>query len=133
MIKKIDHLGIAVANADEALRFWKGLGLAPAHVETVESQKVKATFLPLGDTNIELLEGTAPDSPIAKYVEKNGGGIHHICVEVEDIRVALAALRALGLRLIHDEPIRGAHNKWVAFVHPKSTGGILLELSQPME
>jgi methylmalonyl-CoA/ethylmalonyl-CoA epimerase len=133
MIKKIDHLGIAVENAEDAIRFWMALGLAPKHVETVASQKVKATFLPAGETNIELLEPTEPDSPIAKYIEKNGGGIHHICVEVADIRKSLAALRALGFRLIHDEPIRGAHNKWVAFVHPKSTGGVLLELSQPME
>jgi methylmalonyl-CoA/ethylmalonyl-CoA epimerase len=105
----------------------------PEHVEVVESQKVKATFLAVGETHVELLEATAPESPIAKYVEKNGGGIHHLCLEVDDIRAALAALKALGMRLINEEPIRGAHEKWVAFVHPKSTGGILLELSQPMK
>lgn len=135
MIKKIDHLGVAVKSTEEALKFWKdGLALEVEHVETVESQNVKATFLPVGETHVELLEATAPESPIAKYVEKTGsGGIHHICLEVEDIRKALDSLKALGMRLINEEPIVGAHNKLVAFVHPKSTGGILLELSQPQD
>ena len=135
MIKKIDHLGVAVRDTAEALKFWKdGLALVPEHEEVVASQNVKATFLAVGETHIELLEPTAPESPIAKYIEKNGnGGIHHICLEVEDIHAALASLKALGLKLINEEPIVGAHNKLVAFVHPKSTGGILLELSQPQE
>lgn len=135
MIKKIDHLGIAVKSTEEALNLWEeGLGLKAGHVETVVSQNVKATFLPVGETNIELLEPTAPESPIAKYLEKAGsGGIHHICFEVADINASLATLKALGIRLINEEPVVGAHNKLVAFIHPKSTGGILLELSQSQE
>jgi len=131
MLKIIDHIGIAVPNIDEALKFWQGgLGLAVSHREEVPAQQVKVAFLPLGATNVELLEPTSPDSSIAKAIEKRGPGVHHLCFEVEDLRAALAQLKAQGLQLINPEPVAGAHGKLVAFVHPKSTGGILLELCQ---
>ena len=128
---KISHLGIATKEIDEALKFWQGaLGLENVHAETVEDQKVRVAMLPLGETNIELLEPTAEDSPIAKFLEKRGGGIHHIAVEVEDIEASLAKLKAEGMRLIDDEPRVGAEGCLVAFVHPASAGGVLMELVQ---
>ena len=133
MLKKIDHIGIATKSIDEALKFWtQGLKLPKTHEEEVPDQKVKTAFFPVGEVNIELLEGTAADSPISKFVEKRGMGIHHICFEVEDIEAALTELKLQGVQLIDQAPRKGAHGKMVAFVHPKSTGGILLELSQDM-
>ncbi|MCB0790037.1 MAG: methylmalonyl-CoA epimerase, partial [Flavobacteriales bacterium] len=115
----------------EALPFYtKSLNLECTHTEEVASEKVNTAFLPLGEVNIELLEGTDPESPITKYVEKRGEGIHHICYQVDDINATLAQMKEQGIKLINEEPKRGAHNKLVAFVHPKSTGGILIELSQ---
>jgi len=131
MIKKINHIGVAVKATEEMLAFWRdGLGLEVTDVETVESQKVKATFVPIGDTNIELLEGTDPESPIAKFVEKRGPGIHHVCLEVEGIEQILEKLKSMGFALINEKPVPGAHGMMVAFIHPKSTGGILVELSE---
>ncbi len=128
---KISHLGIATKNIDEALKFWQdALGLENIHTETVEDQKVRVAMLPIGDTRIELLEATADDSPIAKFVEKRGGGIHHIAVEVEDIEAALAKLKAEGMRLIDETARIGAEGCLVAFVHPSSANGVLLELVQ---
>lgn len=128
---KINHLGIATKGIDEALKFWgDALGLENVHTETVEDQKVRVAMLPIGDTRIELLEATAEDSPIAKFVEKRGGGIHHIAVEVENIEAALAKLKAEGMRLIDETPRIGAENCLVAFVHPSSANGVLLELVQ---
>lgn len=128
---KINHLGIAVKEIDEALKFWQdALGLENVHTETVEEQKVRTAMLPIGDTKIELLEPTSADSPIAKFLEKRGGGIHHIAVEVEDIEASLAKLKAQGARLIDEEPKTGAENCLIAFVHPSSSGGVLLELVQ---
>ena len=128
---KISHLGIATDGIDEALKFWENaLGLKNIHTETVEDQKVRVAMLPIGETNIELLEPTADDSPIAKFLEKRGGGIHHIAVEVEDIEASLAKLKAEGVRLIDEQPRIGAENCLVAFVHPKSANGVLLELVQ---
>ncbi len=128
---KISHLGIATKGIDEALKFWENaLGLKNIHTETVEDQKVRVAMLPIGETNIELLEPTADDSPIAKFLEKRGGGIHHIAVEVEDIEASLAKLKAEGVRLIDEQPRIGAENCLVAFVHPKSANGVLLELVQ---
>lgn len=128
---KIDHLGIATKDLSEALRFWEGaLGLENVHAETVEDQKVRVAMLPIGDTRIELLEATSDDSPISKFVEKRGGGLHHIAVLVEDIYGALAKLKESGSRLIDEEPRIGAGGCLVAFVHPSSTGGVLLELVQ---
>ena len=128
---KIAHLGIATKEIDEALKFWENaLGLEKVHTETVEDQKVRVAMLPLGETNIELLEPTSADSPISKFLEKRGGGIHHIAVEVEDITASLAKLKAEGMRLIDETPRIGAEGCLVAFVHPASSGGVLLELTQ---
>ncbi|MBZ0272472.1 methylmalonyl-CoA epimerase [bacterium] len=131
MLKKIDHIGIATKSLEEALPFWTvGLRLDDAHQEIVADQKVVAAFLPVGETNVELLEGTDPDSAISKFVEKRGAGIHHICFEVENIDEALAHMKEQGFKLIDETPRIGAHGKKVAFVHPKTAGGVLIELSQ---
>lgn len=131
MLKLIDHIGVAVPSIEQALKFWvDGLNLEVTHQEKVDSQKVNLAFLPIGDTNIELLEPTSDDSPIAKALEQRGPGLHHLCFEVDDIHAALDNLREQGFRLINEEPVKGAHGKLVAFIHPKSAGGIMIELSQ---
>lgn len=128
---KINHLGIATKGIDDALVFWSdALGLESVHTETVEDQKVRVAMLPLGESRIELLEPTSEDSPISKFLEKRGGGIHHIAVEVEDIESALARLKENGARLIDESPRIGAEGCLVAFVHPSSANGVLLELVQ---
>jgi methylmalonyl-CoA/ethylmalonyl-CoA epimerase len=128
---KIDHLGIATKGIDDALRFWAdALGLENVHTETVEDQKVRVAMLPIGESRIELLEPISDDSPISKFLEKRGGGIHHIAVEVEDIVAALAKLKDKGMRLIDEAPRIGAVGCLVAFVHPSSASGVLLELVQ---
>lgn len=129
---KINHLGIATKGIDEALKFWENaLGLENVHTETVEDQKVRVAMLPLGESRIELLEPTSEDSPISKFLEKRGGGgIHHIAIEVEDIEAALAKLKSEGARLIDEKPRIGAEGCLVAFVHPSSANGVLLELVQ---
>jgi methylmalonyl-CoA epimerase len=128
---KIAHLGIATKDIQEALRFWQdALGLEHIHSEVVEDQKVRVAILPIGETNIELLEPTSEDSPISKFLEKRGGGIHHIAVEVEDIEKSLEKLKSEGMKLIDETPRIGAGGCLIAFVHPKSTDGVLLELVQ---
>lgn len=128
---KIDHLGIATKGIDEALKFWQdALGLESVHTEEVADQKVRVAMLPLGETRIELLEATSADSPIAKFVEKRGGGIHHIAVEVENIEASLAKLKSQGARLIDEQPRFGAEGCLIAFVHPSAANGVLLELVQ---
>lgn len=128
---KINHLGIATRGIDEALRFWENaLGLENVHTETVEDQKVRVAMLPIGESRVELLEPTSDDSPISKFLEKRGGGIHHIAVEVEDIEASLERLKENGARLIDETPRIGAEGCLVAFVHPSSTNGVLLELVQ---
>jgi methylmalonyl-CoA epimerase len=128
---KIDHLGIATREINEALKFWQdALGLENIHTEEVVEQKVLTAMLPIGDTRIELLEPTSPDSPISKFLEKRGGGIHHIAVEVENIEESLATLKARGVKLIDETPKAGAGGCLIAFVHPSSTNGVLLELVQ---
>ncbi|MBA3601068.1 MAG: methylmalonyl-CoA epimerase [Acidobacteria bacterium] len=128
---KINHLGIATNGIDEALKFWRdALGLENVHTETVEDQKVRVAMLPIGETRIELLEATSEDSPIAKFLEKRGGGIHHIAVEVENIEDALVKLKKQGARLIDEKPRVGAEGCLIAFVHPSSSNGVLLELIQ---
>ena len=130
----VDHIGIAVHSIDEALNFWqKSLGIQCTGVEEVAEQKVKTAFLPVGATEIELLEATADDSPVAKFIEKKGEGIHHLALRVEDLDAALAELKEQGMRLIDETPRYGAGGARIAFVHPKSTGGILLELSERKE
>lgn len=128
---KINHLGIATNGIDEALKFWAdALGLENVHTETVDDQKVRVAMLPIGESRIELLEPTSEDSPISKFLAKRGGGIHHIAVEVDDIEAALAKLKSEGARLIDEQPRIGAEGCLVAFVHPSSTNGVLLELVQ---
>lgn len=128
---KINHLGIATKEIAGALKFWEdALGLENIHTEVVEDQKVRVAMLPLGESRIELLEPTSEDSPISKFLEKRGGGIHHIAVEVADIEASLAKLKEKGMRLIDDTPRIGAEGCLVAFVHPSSANGVLLELVQ---
>jgi methylmalonyl-CoA epimerase len=130
-VKKINHIGIAVENLDEALKLWRDtLGLEPAEVEEIASISVTAAKLRPGETDIELLESIDGEGPIGRFLEKNGPGIHHICLEVDDIEMALAELKAVGYRLIDEEPRVGAGGYRVAFVHPKSAGGVLLELAE---
>ena len=128
---EIDHIGIAVESLQLGKGFYEALGLGPMTVEEVPSQKVKVGFFELkNQANIELLEATSADSPIAKFIQKRGGGIHHICLRVKDISATLEVLKKKGTRLINEAPVEGAHNCLVAFVHPSSTGGVLVELSQ---
>ena len=127
----LDHIGIAVADLDAALRFYRdALGLEIEAPEEVASQRVRAHFIPAGEVALELLEATAPDSPIARYVEKRGPGLHHITLRVDDLEAALARLKARGVRLIDERPREGAHGSLVAFIHPSSTHGVLVELKQ---
>jgi methylmalonyl-CoA/ethylmalonyl-CoA epimerase len=132
---KIDHIGIATRGIQDAAKFYRDvLGLEVsedgAETEEVAEQKVRVAMLPIGESRIELIEATSEDSPISRFLEKRGPGIHHIAVRVDDIRAALASLRAKGARLIDEEPRQGAGGCLVAFVHPSSTGGVLLELVQ---
>ncbi|MBK8596868.1 MAG: methylmalonyl Co-A mutase-associated GTPase MeaB [Holophagales bacterium] len=129
-VRKISHLGLAVASVDGG-GFWDLLGLPEEHREEVASQKVITSFRPVGESALELLEPTAPESPIAKFLEKKGPGLHHVCLEVADVAAMLAKLKAAGVRLVNETPLPGAHGCLVAFVHPAATGGVLLELSQP--
>lgn len=127
----IDHIGIAVANLAEALAFYRdALGLEVAPPEEVGAQRVRAHFIQAGESALELLEATSDDSPIAKYIATRGPGIHHITLRVDDIAASLAQLKARGVRLIDDVPRAGAHGSRVAFIHPGSTHGVLIELKQ---
>jgi methylmalonyl-CoA/ethylmalonyl-CoA epimerase len=127
----LDHIGIAVANLEEALRFYRdALGLEIEMPEEVPSQHVRAHFIPAGESALELLEATDAKSPIAKYVARRGPGLHHITLRVDDIAAALARLKARGVRLIDEVPRPGAHGSLVAFVHPASAHGVLVELKQ---
>ncbi len=130
MIKKINHIGIAVKNLDEAISFYENLGLSVEGTEVVESQMVKVAFIPVGDTRIELLAATSADSPIAKFIEKKGEGIQHIAFDVDNVQEALTDAAAKEIRLIDKEPRPGAHNSLIAFLHPKSTNGVLIEYCQ---
>ncbi len=131
MINKVDHIGIAVNNLEETLKVYQEvLGLELHGVEVVEEQKVKVAFLPIGDTEIELLEATAPDSPIAKFIEAKGQGVQHIAFKVDHIEEALEDMKAKGMRLIDEKPRYGAGGARIAFLHPKSTNGVLIELCE---
>lgn len=126
---KLDHIGIATRQIDEALSLWQGtLGLTLDHREEVTDQGVRVGMLAIGDTHVELLEPLSKDSPVGKFLDKRGPGIHHIAIRVDDIRTELAKLKSNGARLIDEEPRVGAGGCLVAFVHPASTGGVLLEL-----
>lgn len=133
MLKKIDHLGIAVKSLAEAVPYYeKALGLKCEQVEEVPSQKVRTAFFAVGEVHLELLEPTDPESPIAKFLEKNpSGGIHHIAFGTDQIEGQLQQAAAAGVRLIHEKPVEGAGGKLVAFLHPKSTGGVLTEFCMP--
>jgi len=126
---KLDHIGIAVKSLDAA-KVYEALGLTIDHVETVETQKVKTAFLSVGDSQLELLEPTGPDSTIAKFIEKRGEGIHHICLRVDNLEEQLARLKEKGFRLINEAPVPGAHGCRVAFLHPAAGNGVLIELSE---
>ncbi|MFZ5634147.1 MAG: methylmalonyl-CoA epimerase [Bacillota bacterium] len=131
MIKKIDHIGIAVRDLNEAVKLYEGLlGLKVTETEVVEEQKVRVAFLPTGDSEVELLESTAPDGPIARFIEKNGEGIQHIAFRVDNLEEKLAELKEKGVRLIDEKPRRGAGGAMIAFLHPKSTFGTLIELCE---
>ncbi|MGQ9897010.1 MAG: methylmalonyl-CoA epimerase [Acidobacteriota bacterium] len=128
---KIDHLGIAVESIEKALEFYQmALGLELTHTEIVAEQGVKVALLPVGESRIELLEPTGTETPVGKFLAKRGSGIHHICIRVDDLEAALSRLKAQGIPLIDDKPRLGAEGCLVAFVHPKGTGGVLVELSQ---
>ena len=128
---KVDHIGIAVKDLEQAKKFYtEVLGMTVMGEETVEQQKVKVCFIPCGDSEVELLESTSPDGPIAKFIEKNGEGVQHLALRVDNIEAAIADLKAKGVRMIDEVPRYGAGAAKIAFVHPKATGGILLELSE---
>lgn len=127
----IDHIGVAISDLGESLKFFKdALGLDLEPPEDIPSQRVRAHFLQAGDATIELVEPTSEDSPIAKFITKRGPGLHHLCLRVDDIVSALAELKARGVKLIDEVPRPGAHHSLVAFIHPSSTHGVLVELKQ---
>lgn len=130
-ILKIDHLGIAVNSIEEGKSFWQQvLGLDFEGTETVEEQKVTTAFFPVGESEVELLASTAPDGPVAKYIEKKGPGIQHVAFRVENIEEALEELKAKGVKLIDQTPRKGAGGAKIAFLHPKATNGVLVELCE---
>jgi methylmalonyl-CoA/ethylmalonyl-CoA epimerase len=131
MLTKINHIGIAVSSIAEALPFYeKNLGMALKGIEEVAEQKVRVAMLQVGHSKIELLEPTSAESPVAKFLEKNGPGVHHLAYEVEDIEAAIARLVTEGARMIDAVPRNGAHGTKIAFIHPRSSGGVLTELCQ---
>lgn len=133
MITRIDHLGIAVRSLDAAVSYYeKALGLTCEHREEVPSQKVRTAFFTVGDTHLELLEPTSPDSPVAKFLEKNGEGVHHVAFASDDLSGQLQQASGAGVRLINEVPFEGAAGKLVAFLHPKSTHGVLTEFCAPI-
>ncbi len=128
-MRRIDHIGVAVEDLEAAIApYVEGLGLEVARIEEVPTEAVRVAMLPVGDTKIELLEPTSPDSAIARSIERRGPGIHHLAFQVEDIEAALAALRGAGVRLVDEEPRVGAGGTRVAFAHPKGFNGVLVEL-----
>lgn len=130
MPKKISHIGIAVKNLDEAIQFYKKLGLEVEGIEVIESQKVKVAFIPVGNVRLELLEPTSEDSTVAKFLVKKGEGIHHLALGTENLEKRLQEIEKKGIKLIDKTPRKGAHNTNIAFLHPKSTYGVLLELCE---
>ena len=130
-VTRVDHIGIAVTNLEEAKKFYtEMLGMKATGEEVVEEQKVRVCFFPCGDSELELLESTSPDGPIAKHIERSGEGIQHVALRVDNIENALATLKEKGVRLIDEKPRYGAGAASIAFIHPKATGGILMELSE---
>jgi methylmalonyl-CoA/ethylmalonyl-CoA epimerase len=131
MLTKINHIGIAVTSIDETIPFYRDmLGMALLGIEEVAEQQVKVAMLQIGESKIELLEPTSPDSPVARFLEKNGPGVHHLAYEVEDIETAILKLEREGMRMIDRTSRAGAHGARIAFIHPKSSNGVLTELCQ---
>ena len=130
MIHKVDHIGIAVRSIEESRKMYETLGLSVSFIEEVPAEGVRVAMIECGETHIELLEPMSEDSAVAKFLEKRGPGIHHVCLGSDDVRGDDARLRAGGFEVLRPEPTRGAGGCWVQFVHPKSTGGVLLELSE---
>ena len=134
MLKKIDHIGIAVKSIDEASKFFENvLGLSCEGSEIVDEQKIKTSFFSIGETYIELLEPISDDNPVAKFLEKNGEGIHHVAYQTDNIQEQLDLARDSGCRLINEMPVKGAGGKDIAFLHPKSTLGVLMEFCAKKE
>jgi methylmalonyl-CoA/ethylmalonyl-CoA epimerase len=133
MIEAVAHIGIAVPSIAEARRLYEALGLAVTAVEEVPAEEVRVALIPCGGTYLELLEPTGDSSPIARFLARRGPGLHHVCLTTSDVHADDAQLREAGFRVLRPEPTRGAGGCWVQFVHPKSTGGVLLELSQPTD
>ena len=133
MIGKIDHVGIAVPSIAEARKTYEALGLSVAEIEEVPHEGVRVALIPCGESRIELLEPMGEDSPVAKFLAKRGPGVHHLCLASDDVRGDDARLRAAGFQVLRPEPTRGAGGCWVQFVHPRSAGGVLLELSEEAE
>jgi methylmalonyl-CoA/ethylmalonyl-CoA epimerase len=131
MIRAVDHIGIAVSSIEEARALYEGLGLEVATIEEVPQEKVRVAIIPCGETRIELLEPTSDDSPVARFLERRGPGVHHLCLRSDGIDDDDARLRESGLQLLRDSPTLGAEGARVQFVHPRSAGGVLLELSEP--
>jgi methylmalonyl-CoA/ethylmalonyl-CoA epimerase len=128
-VKKINHVAIVVPDIDAAMAFWRdALGMELSHVEEVPQQETRVAFLPTGDSEVELVQPTTETSGMARYMEKRGPGMHHLCLEVDDIEAMLVRLKEKGVQLINEQPTVGAGGRRVAFVHPKSTGGVLVEL-----
>ena len=131
MIIRVDHIAVAVRDLEQALvPYREALGLTPSEIEEIPDQKVRIAFLPVGDTEIELLEPTSDDTGVARFIQKRGEGLHHICLQVDDLEATLARLKAKGVRLIDEEPRDGGGGKRIAFVHPRSMQGVLLELTE---
>lgn len=133
-MNKIEHIGIAVKNLNDSNNlFAKLLGVSNYKIEAVESEGVKTSFFKVGNNKIELLESTQPNSPIAKFIDRKGEGIHHIAFDVSDIKTEVKRLKEAGFTILNETPKRGADNKWVVFLHPKTTNGVLIELCQEIE
>ena len=132
MFGRIDHIGVAVSSIEDSIGLYRdSFGMAEQHRETVEEQGVKAVLLEIGEGHVELIEPLSPESGVAKFIERNGEGMHHVAYQTDDIDAALEKVRAAGLRLIDEEPRIGIRGSRVAFLHPKATGGVLTELVEP--
>jgi len=131
VIRGVDHVGIAVRSIAESRVFYEALGLAVEAIEEVPGDQVRVAMIPCGATRLELLEATSQESPIARFLERRGPGLHHLCLATDDLGVDDARLREAGYQVLRPEPSRGAGGCWIQFVHPKSAGGVLVELSQP--
>lgn len=125
---KLEHIGIAVKNLEEAIKIYEAFGLQVDSIEVVKEQKVTTAFIPCGSVNLELLEAIGNEGPVAKFIEKRGEGIHHISLRVKNIEASLDKLKEKGIRLVDETPRKGAHNSKIAFIHPKATKGVLIEL-----